>query len=73
MKIYNYHPEYNHYIGESIADESPLEPGEYLIPAYATSIPVPEYSDGTVPVFNGTEWEVVTEDRKSTRLNSSHT
>ena len=63
MKIYNYHPEYNHYVGESIADESPLEPGIYLIPAHATTISIPDYDEGTVPVFNGSEWEVITDKR----------
>ena len=38
MKIYHYHPEYKYFIGSSNADESPLEPGIFLIPAYATNI-----------------------------------
>lgn len=58
MKIYNYHPKYNYYTGDSFADESPLEPGVYHIPAYATSIPVPEYSENEIPVFDGAKWVI---------------
>ena len=64
MKIYNYHPEYKCYIGESFADPSPLDPpGVWLIPAYATDVSLPDYSAGTIPVFDGTEWKVVTDNR----------
>lgn len=51
MKIYNY-DENLFYIGESLADESPLEPGVYLIPAKATVIkPLPE-KEGFINKFN---------------------
>ena len=53
MKIYNYHPEYKHLTGVSIADESPLEPGVWLISAYATEVEPPTFKDGEIPVFNG--------------------
>jgi hypothetical protein len=52
MKIYNYHPITKEYIGESIADESPLEEGVFLIPAYSTYIQVPEFQAGKVTMFN---------------------
>jgi hypothetical protein len=52
MKIYNYHPISKEYTGESIADESPLEEGVYLIPAYATDIP-PVFKEGKATVFSG--------------------
>ena len=57
MKIYNYNNE-GYFIGESEADESPLEPGVFLIPANATEIEPPTIEQGFVPVFNGTEWEM---------------
>jgi|OM-RGC.v1.025426607 hypothetical protein len=65
MKIYNYHPEYKHFVSESIADESPLEPGVYLIPAHATIIEPPNYESGTIPIFRDSYWDVI-EDRRGT-------
>jgi hypothetical protein len=62
MEIYNYHPEYNHFISKSIADESPLEPGVFLIPACATDLSIPDYGVGTIPIFADDHWDVV-EDR----------
>jgi len=43
MKIYNYDKETFEYVGTEIADESPLEPGTFLIPANSTTIKVPAY------------------------------
>ena len=55
MKIYNYN--YNGiYVGCSEADESPLEPGVFLIPANATTIAPIEVEDGFVPLFDGSKW-----------------
>ena len=59
MKIYNYHPEYKHFSGVSIADESPLELGVFLIPAYATEVEPPQCSSCEIPVFNETSWEII--------------
>jgi hypothetical protein len=59
MKIYNYHLEYKTYTGSSLADESPLEPGVFLIPAYATQLKPPSFSENQIPVFNGTSWEII--------------
>ncbi|AGR47754.1 tail fiber assembly like protein [Sinorhizobium phage phiM7] len=56
MIIYNYHPETKILIGADEADESPLEPGVYLIPAHATTIEPPEPLDGKYIVFLGNEW-----------------
>lgn len=51
MKIYNYDND-GFYIGESTADESPLEKGVYLIPANATTIKPPVYKEGFDIKFN---------------------
>lgn len=45
------------YVGETVADESPLEPGVWMMPAMTVEVPPPaEYPAGTWPRWNGTEW-----------------
>jgi hypothetical protein len=39
--IYNYDPITGAYISEAYADESPLERGVFLVPAFATDVPPP--------------------------------
>ena len=58
MKIYNYNPQNGYFVGESLADESPLESGVYLIPAHATEIAAPKATKGKVVVWNGNDWEL---------------
>lgn len=53
MKIYNYEAHTGKYINESYADESPLEPGVFLLPALATTIePLPQQTGKTVNFEN---------------------
>lgn len=60
MRVYHYDPATGIYYGSSSeADESPLEPGVFLIPAHATVIPPPEAAEGEQTVFAG-EWRVET-------------
>ena len=59
MKIYNYHYEYNYLISESTADESPLEPGAFIIPAHATTIQPPRCDNNQIQIFNGSSWDIV--------------
>jgi hypothetical protein len=56
MRIYHYHPTTNILLGSSEADLSPMEPGVYLIPAYATEIVPPVEPDGQRAVFDGAAW-----------------
>jgi hypothetical protein len=65
MEIYNYHPEYKHFTAVSIADESPLEPGVFLIPAYATDIEPPTCESNQIQIFNETFWYII-EDARGT-------
>ena len=57
MKIYSYDLQGN-YTGESVADESPLEKGVYLIPASATEIKPPSTNANKVAVFDGQVWNI---------------
>ena len=45
MKVYSYNWATGEYIGETEADASPLEPGVWLIPAYATEKAPPDMNE----------------------------
>ena len=47
------------YIGETVADLSPLEPGVYLVPRFATlAAPPDEIPAGSAPFWRGDVWQV---------------
>lgn len=49
------------YLGLVSADESPLEPGVYLLPARSTlAAPPAEIPEGKWPRWNGAVWDLVT-------------
>ncbi|MGC4409624.1 MULTISPECIES: hypothetical protein [Rhizobium] len=56
MFVFNYQPETGEYLGPSPADESPLEPGVILVPAYATTIVPPAHQEGFIRRFVNGEW-----------------
>jgi hypothetical protein len=47
MIAYTYNPITMEFVGDSSVDESPLEPGVWLMPAYSTEIPAPEFNPET--------------------------
>lgn len=50
------------YQGQTEADESPLEPGVYLMPARTTALPPPaSIPEGQWPRFNGAAWALATQ------------
>lgn len=58
--LYNWHPITKRFIGTSIADESPLEPGVYLVPGYSTLAPIPDtIPENMVCIWNEMEWILV--------------
>lgn len=68
MIIFSYHPRTGEYLGMVNADESPLEPGEYLIPAYATREPIPdEIPQGHRLVFKDGKWVAMLDLRGTVR------
>lgn len=58
MKIYHY-DDVGIFHGESEADESPLEPGVFLIPANATAIKPPAPDAGQKVIYQAGVWTVV--------------
>ena len=58
MYIYNYDPYTLEYESTGLADPSPLEPGIYLVPAFATELPVPEVPNGQKAYFINGTWEL---------------
>lgn len=59
MNIYHYHPVTGQFLSQGQADESPLEPGQYLIPANATEITPPTLNSGEYTVWSNGAWEVL--------------
>jgi len=63
MKVFNYSNETGEFTGADEARESPREPGQPLIPAYATPDQVPAVQVGNVAVFLNDEGQVVSDYR----------
>lgn len=57
MKIVSQLNEDGYFAGPVIADESPLEPGVYLIPGGAIDVPPPEVPVGKVALWEGVSWK----------------
>jgi hypothetical protein len=65
-KVYNYHPQTGEYLGQSRADESPLEPGAYLMPAHSTDLAPPVPPRHMVAVFRSGRWDAEEDHRGKT-------
>ncbi len=59
MKIFHYHPEAGVFLGEGLADPSPLEQNAWLIPAYATTVQPPAPGKGKQAVWSGNTWRIM--------------
>lgn len=57
--IYHYHPNTGEYVAIGEADQDPLNAGNWLIPAYATTIAPPEADEGFVAVFEENDWKLL--------------
>lgn len=69
MDIYNYDKETGEFLGTDRADESPLEPGVFLVPQNATTIKPPEKIPGHARCFVDGKWAQI-EDRRGARIYS---
>ena len=58
MKIYHYIADTGIFYSEGVADESPLEPGVFLIPAHATTVAPPVVAEPEIAVFKDGAWSV---------------
>lgn len=56
--LYAYHPQTGLPVGQVAADPSPLEPGEWLFPAFATLVAPPSPPDGHFVRFFDGAWSV---------------
>jgi hypothetical protein len=56
MIIYNFDAITYEYTNEGLADLNPLEPGEWLIPAYATVVTPPTVDINEIPIWNDNSW-----------------
>lgn len=56
MDVFHYASDTGEYLGQSSADESPLEKGVFLIPAHATTEPPPQPQGGFVIRFVDGAW-----------------
>ena len=63
MRIYNYDPITHEFLSGGVADESPLELGQFLIPANATATPPPALKPGESAIFDGDKWRAVADYR----------
>jgi len=51
MEVYTYNPVTGELVGISEADESPLEPGNFLMPAYSTELEPPAFNPQSEIVY----------------------
>ena len=59
MKVYNFDPNTGYYLGSEDADESPLEPGKYCLPANATFIEPPLFQNNEIPKWEDNRWNII--------------
>jgi hypothetical protein len=60
VKIYNYHPNTKEFVGESVADQDPLDVTNWLIPANAVTSQPPVTGNREAAIFNEglRAWEI---------------
>jgi hypothetical protein len=59
MKVYNFDPNNGFYLGSEDADESPLEPGTFCLPANSTFVKPPPFNLEEIPKWEENQWILV--------------
>lgn len=55
-RVYTYHEQTREFVRVDLAQESPLEPGVWLMPANSTAVEPPTFSAAQVCRWTGSEW-----------------
>jgi hypothetical protein len=63
MQVYNFHPETGEFLCEEAAHPNQLEPGNWLVPAFATTVQPPAPLAGHARVFQFDYWRYVEDHR----------
>lgn len=66
MRVYSYNPATGEFVGDDVADPSPLEDGVWLIPANATTVAPPAPQPGKAIVWTGSAWALKADHRGET-------
>lgn len=66
MDIYHYHPTTGRYIAPGTADPDQLTEGEWLVPAFATTVEPPPEVEGMFAAFIEGEWVLLAEPEPET-------
>ena len=66
MNAYKYDSQTGEFMYEIQCQESPREPGQFLIPANATTVAPPGEQEGKARVWDGSAWGYVTDNRGKT-------
>ena len=66
---YSYNAEGNAYVGKYQALKNPRRQTEYLLPAMATFKEPPTAKENEVAIWNGKDWEIVSDYRGQTQIN----
>jgi len=69
MKIYVYDKKTGEFLYEKEAQPNPKRIGEYIFPLNSTQISPPEVSDYQARIFNGSNWEIVSDFRNCDVIN----